>query len=431
MVKRSETDALVVGAGPVGMLSALALAERGLNVEIVDEEWRSAARSYALALHSKTLELLDRVDRSGEGGGGLVDALVAKGHRIDRIAFYDRENRRAEADFTAATEGRYPFVLVLPQKDLEDLLEERLERRGVRVRWNHRLADLAVGNGGPPKATVERLAKESTGYSVATTVWVVEQTLEIAAGYVIGADGHHSRVRRALGVDFPSHGDPQLYAVFEFSSPAEGEGAGPDDEVRVVLNDGGADVLWPLEPGRRRWSFQVQSSTVDVERPDKSRLAVQVGRHSYPYLSHDDLETLIAARAPWFEAAPGDLAWSVAVQFERRLVSSLGRGGVWLAGDAAHLGPPIGVHSMNVGLAEAVDLAERCARGEDEEALGAYDRDVRSRWEWLFDLAEGRGIEDGSDADPWTRERAGRILTALPASGDDLRRLADQLGLEV
>jgi NADPH-dependent dioxygenase len=430
MVKRIEAEALVVGAGPVGMLAALSLAERGVRVEIVDEEWRSTARSYALALHPRTLELLDDLSRSGgSGDGDLVGALVARGHRIERVAFYDREEPRATVDISAL--GRkFPFVLVIPQKDLEDLLEERLERHGVEVKWNHRLADLAVGNGGPPKATVERLAKESTGYSVATTVWVVEKTLEIVADHVIGADGHRSRVRRALRVDFPSYAEAELYAVFELDAEATPDAA-VADELRVVMGDGAADVLWPLGDGRCRWSFQVEASTVDVERPDKSRLAVQVGRHSYPFLSREDLETLIAARAPWFGEPEGDLAWSVAVQFERRLVSSLGRNGVWLAGDAAHLGPPIGVHSMNAGLAEALDLTSRIADGGGEERLSVYDRDVRAGWGKLLELSEGKGIEATADADPWVRDHAARILTCLPATGDDLARLAEQLGLKI
>ena len=260
MTKARDIEALVVGAGPVGMLAALALAERGVAVEIVDEEWRATARSYALALHAATLDRLDRM----ESGDGLVDQLLDRGHRVDRIAFYDGSRGeeakapRASVDL-GALGGNHPFVLVLPQKDLEDLLEERLERHGVHVRWNHRLAELTVGDGDErSRAVVEHLGKESTGYSVATTVWVVEKTLQLAPRFVIGADGHRSRVRHALGVDFPSLGAPELYAVFEL-----GSSAGPAEEVRVVLGEGGgaaggsADVLWPLGPDRRRWSFQV------------------------------------------------------------------------------------------------------------------------------------------------------------------------------
>jgi len=434
-MRKRETEALVVGAGPVGMLAALALAERGVGVEIVDEEWRSAARSYALGLHGQTLELLDELDRSSDhsDGEGLVARLIERGHKLERVAFYDREEARAAVDL-GSLRGDYPFLLVLPQKDLEDLLEERLERHGVRVEWNHRLAELEVGEGGPSRAVVERLGKESTGYSVATTVWVVEKRREVTARWVIGADGHRSRVRRALGVEFPALGEPELFAVFEV-----GARAGAADELRVVLEDSRANVLWPLGPGRRRWSFQLDAAELDESRPDKSRLAVQVGRESYPFLSRESLERWLAERAPWFDAPVGEIAWSVAVQFERRLAESLGRDGVWLAGDAAHLGPPIGVHSMNRGLAEAIALAERMAGGGGGEgrsevggpAFEDYERSVRSGWRGLLELAEGKGVEATAEADPWVAERAGRILSCLPASGEDLEQLAGQLGLKI
>ncbi len=421
-MRKKETEVLVVGAGPVGLLAALVLADRGVRVEVIDEEWRTAARSYALALHPRTLELLDEV--------GLAPDLVAQGHRIDRVAFYDRDGRRAEASLTDLA-APFPFVLVLPQKALETALEQRLEKHKLRVRWNHRLAELALGDE-RPVATVEELAKESTGYSVATTVWVVESETAITTRFVVGADGHRSGVRRALGTGFDAQGESELYAVFEFH--AEGPAAARDmDEVRVVLDGGTTSVLWPLGGGRYRWSFQIETSTLTVARPDKSRLAVQVGRQAYPYLSKDDLVTLIGKRAPWFEGSIGDLDWSVAVQFERRLAGSFGQGGVWLAGDSAHLAPPVGVHSMNLGLAEAhelaVDLVDVLRHGGTEQALEDYGRKSRETWLALFAAEEG--AVETPRADPWVAERAGRIVASLPAAGDDLAWLARQLGLAV
>lgn len=420
MARKHETEALVVGAGPVGMLAALALAERDVAVEIVDEEWRPAARSYALALHPATLELLDEV--------GLAGELLREGHRLNRVAFYDGADRRSEVSL-ADLPGAYPFLLVLPQKSLEAALERRLERQGVEVRWNHRMAGLTL-NGERPVATIERLAKESTGYSVATTVWVVDDEIVTSARHVVGADGHRSAVRRALGAEFESLGEPELYAVFELTT----EGPGSDaigDELRVVFDQGTTNVLWPLGGGRFRWSFQVKVATVGLERPDKSRLSVQVGKHAYPYLSKEDLETLIRLRAPWFEPVVADVPWSVAVQFERRLASSFGRGGVWLAGDAAHLALPAGVHSMNLGLAEAHELGERIARvarkGGPADLLDDYGRERRAEWQRLL---AGR-VEATSQATEWVREQRGRIVSCLPASGEDLDRLAGQLGLRL
>jgi 2-polyprenyl-6-methoxyphenol hydroxylase-like FAD-dependent oxidoreductase len=346
------------------------------------------------------------------------------------VAFYDGRNRRAEASLTELA-GPFPFVLVLPQKALETALERRLEKHKVRVRWNHRLADLALG-GEAPVATIESLGKESTGYSVATTVWVVESEAVTTARFVLGADGHHSGVRRALATGFDSRGESELYAVFELHADTPDE-MRDLDEVRVVLDGGAASVLWPLGDGRFRWSFQIETSTIEVDRPDKSRLAVQVGRHAYPYLAKEDLASLIERRAPWFEGSIGDLDWSVAVQFERRLAGSFGQDGVWLAGDAAHLAPPVGVHSMNFGLAEAHDvavgMAEILRHGGAETLLEDYGRRARETWLALF--AAEAGEVEAPKAEPWVAERAGRIVSCLPAAGEDLAALAGQLGLVV
>ena len=107
----------------MGLFTALCLAEQGIGVEIVDGQWRTASRSYALALHPGSLALLDTF--------GLADAVVRTGHRIDKMAFYDGSERRAEVRFSGLEEG-HPYVVVLPQQALETLLEDRLAKRTSR-----------------------------------------------------------------------------------------------------------------------------------------------------------------------------------------------------------------------------------------------------------------------------------------------------------
>lgn len=417
MALKHETEALVVGAGPVGMFAALGLARQGIGVELIEEEWRQAARSYALALHPGTLELLDEAGLLGELGG--------RGHRVDRMAFYEGANRRAEVSFSELP-GAHPFVLVLPQRALESVLATQARRRGVKVRWSHRLARLDFQDT-RPRATVERLGKESTGYGVAGTVWVVEAETVTNAGLVVGGDGHRSAVRRALGLGFQEVADPRLYAVFEVTSRTQQDLS----EVRVVLGRHTTDVLWPLGENRFRWSFELEVSTVDLDRPEKSRLAVQVGKQVYPHLSKEDLATLLEQRAPWFAPGVDEITWSVAVRFESRLATSFGRDGVWLAGDAAHLAPPVAVQSMNLGLEEAWELADRGARvlrGKGSpDLLEEYGRERRDTWRRV--LAGEPPPEPGDGTDPWVREHAGRIAGCLPASGEDLGRLLAQLDL--
>lgn len=405
MSQRRDSDVLVVGAGPVGLFAALALARRGLAVEIVEEAFRGTARSYALALHPATLDVLAEE--------GLREAVLARSSRVDRLAFYEGAGRGTEVSFGALV-SPCPFLAILPQHDLEGLLAERLRERGVEVRFNHRVAALVPG-GDQVEVEVQRLGKASSGYAVAHSGWVVDGVATERPRYVVGADGHRSLVRRHLGLELEAAGEPSLYAVFEGSGAER-----PEGEVRVVLGDATADVLWPLPERRFRWSFELPDEARLRLWREKSRLAVSVGEQAYPHLDREAFDELVRERAPWFTAAGAlELHWSVLVRFERGLVPSFGRDRVWLAGDAAHLAGPLAVRSMNVGLREARDLAERIARvarGEGApDLLQAYGAERLEEWRGLLGLERRAG-------------RNARRRACLPASGADLETLARSAG---
>lgn len=418
MLGKHDTEVLIVGAGPVGMLAALLLAEQGVDVEIIDEQWRTAARSYALTLHPGSMGLLSKL--------GLTRELIPQGHEVEKIGYYDDNRLRCELKLSELP-LEFPFLLVIPQRTLEDVLLSRLKEKGVQVHWSHRLSRLEQ-EGTQISARIEKLSKESTGYIIARTEWVVEKILPHRARFVIGADGHNSFVRRSLGLKFPQLADPQLFAVFEFAADWE-----PLDEVRVVLDHHSSSVLWPLEKGRFRWSFQLEDLGERLEPRQKSRLFIQIGGKPFPYLSHEMLGELCRNRAPWFDAEIRDIGWSIAIRFETRLADQFGQDRAWLAGDAAHLAPPIGVHSMNAGLQEVADLTDRLTRilkkGESTTLLQEYDRLCRQEWRQLLGL---RMIPAATaSADPWVADHARRLLPTIPASGAELKLLRQRLGLKL
>jgi 2-polyprenyl-6-methoxyphenol hydroxylase-like FAD-dependent oxidoreductase len=126
MSRTDETEVLVVGAGPVGMLTALLLAKEGIHVKIIDKEERTAARSYACVLHPATLQLLDRI--------GLMKDIRPLGQVIDQVAFYEGQTRRAEIKFSELS-GDFRYALALPQGVLEQALEPVLNfcQKGFRA----------------------------------------------------------------------------------------------------------------------------------------------------------------------------------------------------------------------------------------------------------------------------------------------------------
>lgn len=416
MASRERTDALVVGAGPTGLVAALALREAGLAVTLVDEEWRPAGHSYALALHPRSLALLDEL--------GLAEAAIARGRELESFTVLAGGEPRVALRCGVAHE-RFPFLLALPQSEIERLLAERLASRGVEVRWSHRLAGLEQTGDGVV-ATLQRLEKESSGYAVAGTEWSVAETRALEAGFVIGADGHRSLVRRALGIGFEEAGPSQAFAIFECEAPA-------GNEMRLLVGPDALSALWPLPGERARWSLELGAPEVSAADRYKSRLTTMLGERFFPHLDGAATRRLLAERAPWFEKTAGEIGWSIEVRFERRLAARFGEGRVWLAGDAAHLTGPAGMQSMNAGLAEARELAARIGRVRVREGglelLEAWGRERRALWEFL--LGRRGGLRPGPRTPAFVAESAARLLPCLPATGEDMEPLAAQLGLEV
>jgi 2-polyprenyl-6-methoxyphenol hydroxylase-like FAD-dependent oxidoreductase len=418
MPQHTDPEVLVVGAGPVGLVAGLFLQQLGVRVEVVDMHQRTTQHSYALAIHPRTLQVLDEA--------GFSEGLIAAGRKLTKVAYYEGRERRAEIDYSAVA-SRHPYLLVLRQSLLERAAEEALRQKKLKVLWGHRLESLDVG-GTAVRAVVAKLDQVATGYPVARSEWVVVRSETVQPDYVIGADGYDSAVRRMAGIEMDGHGAGQHFSVYEIEARGE-----LPAEVRVILDPDLTSVYWPLEEGRCRWGFQIR---------DASEHAATMER----------LEQLIAGRVPWWTARPMEIYWSTLALFEGRLARSFGKGAVWLAGDAAHLATPIGVHSLNSGLVEARELATRMTRilraGGASSLLEEFATETHDAWQWLLDASTAprdaraagtaastagaaREVRALPGADPWVRQTRARIVACVPASGDDLEPLLRQIGLTI
>jgi 2-polyprenyl-6-methoxyphenol hydroxylase-like FAD-dependent oxidoreductase len=401
MFSHPNTEVLVVGAGPVGLVAALFLQQHGVRVEIIDMHQRTAQHSYALAIHPRTLSLLDEA--------GLAEELINAGRKLTKVAYYEGRERRAEIDYSSLA-AKYPYLLVVRQSLLERAAEEALRRGKLRVLWGHRLQALTV-DGATLRAEVAKLEQVATGYPVARSEWLVVRSEMIRPAYVIGADGYDSAVRRMAGIEMDEQGTGQIFSIYEIEATGE-----LPAEARVMIDSDLTSVYWPLEVGRCRFGFQIEDAS---------------GHRA----SMDRLEQLIVARAPWCTARPTQIYWSTLAVFDPRLSRSFGKGGVWLAGDAAHQAAPVGVHSMNSGLVEARELAARISqilRAEGPSSLlDEFATNTHDTWRRLLTADSVRALSGTAAGDPWVRQNAARILPCIPASGDDLALLLEQVGLTV
>jgi 2-polyprenyl-6-methoxyphenol hydroxylase-like FAD-dependent oxidoreductase len=427
-------EVLVAGAGPVGLFTALALAKREIGVHIVDTGVWACKHSYALALHPQSLALFEEF--------GLRERMLEDSYPIASIGLYDASGRGTGLQVGTVSDPT-SCLAVVRQEVIEEQLEKALNELSVNVSWRHEVARIAPAADNV-EVTVQKFERQSMGYAVAHTEWVVAKTTTQEVPYVVGADGYNSLVRRTLNLGFPEVGPAQYYAVFEFKTDASLQ-----NELKLVLGDSTTDVCWPLPDGYCRWSFQL----LDYQDEEGERLkdhmlkagfgyfpterikdrSPSTGAGHLPVLEEKHLHKLLAERAPWFKGKVENVTWRTVMRFERRLATSFGAGRLWLAGDAAHLTGPAGILSMNAGFFEGRDLAVALARNLRGDGSPAEFTAYNDKWTAAWRQLQGMtgGFTPQPDADPWVRAHAGQLVTCLPAHGAELAGLAGQLKLTV
>src|SRR6266849_7900253 len=176
-----DTDVLIVGAGPTGLVLALWLARLGVRVRIADKTAEPGTTSRALAVQARTLELYSQI--------GLADAVVERGRKFAAANFWVAGKKVGHAVFGAMGAGLspFPYALIFPQDEHERLLIDRLAEAGVEVERRTEIIDFEDA-AGRVRAHLKR----------------ADETLETCeAAYIAGCDGAHSRVREALKIGFP------------------------------------------------------------------------------------------------------------------------------------------------------------------------------------------------------------------------------------
>ena len=410
---------IVVGAGPVGLATALSLHKRGIPVEIEERDERPGTHSYALALHPKTCGMLEE--------WGLLERLLRDSLRIPTLVYCDQKGPQHHLQL-ADVPGQEQGLLVVGQDHLEQALFGELERAGVPVNWNTRLSGIYQSETG---VTIElqKLTESLSGYAMARLEWQVDKEITRNCKYLVGADGHSSIVRRLMGIDFPRVAETQSFAVFEFKTDFAHQ-----NEARIVFSDEGTSVMWPIPGGYCRWGFELDYEAAEQYSRRKDRLFVQIGNQGYRALESEILKEMLEKRAPWFNGSIEQFRWRVMVRFEKRLARTFGRERVWLAGDAAHVTGPIGMQSMNIGMLEGNLLAEYltdCIQGKSDPSQleTCYNRERESEWKALHGMT--RTFMADGHASPFIAKNTQLLLSAIPASLESLPEFAKALSLKL
>jgi oxygenase len=300
-----ETDVLVVGAGPVGLLLAGELRLGGARVTVVDRLPAPTDQSRASQLNARTAELLDQ--------RGVLERLGELGHeRRGHFAGLPLD----VGDVPSAHAGLWK----IPQPRTEAALEAWCTDLGARLLRGHELRGLDAG---PDRVDAE---VEAGGRAV-----------PFRARYVVGCDGEASTVRRLGGFDFPGR-----------------------DATRELVR---ADVAGISIPDRRfnrlPGGLAIASRAGDVTRV----MYHEFGRRTGPPAGPPDFVEVTAAwaRITGEDIGHGRPVWIDAFGDASRQASQYRRGRLLVAGDAAHQQLPVGGQALNVGLQDAANLGWKLA----------------------------------------------------------------------
>jgi 2-polyprenyl-6-methoxyphenol hydroxylase-like FAD-dependent oxidoreductase len=317
------TDVLVIGAGPVGLTAALALADKGCDVTVVDNQAEGQNTSRASVIYPRTLELLEPL--------GVTEHLAARGIHAQRFTIRDRDRVLMTVPFGKLPTA-YPYTLLIPQNITEAALLQRLREYGRTVLRPCPLTGLAQDDGG-----------------VTATFASGEQ---VRASYLVGADGMHSTVRDQSGIGLTASPTGASYSFADVHV----SGGLPGGEVAVYFSPDGQLVSVPFPDGTYKLVANVP------EAPHEPELAF--------------VQALVDARGPQARrVVVRDIVWGSRFRIHHGVADTFHVGRVALAGDAAHDNSPLGGQGMNAGIGDAValgDALDLAIRTSSADPLRAY-----------------------------------------------------------
>lgn len=331
----TDLPVAIIGAGPIGLTTALGLAYYGIPCVVYEDDATLSSDTKAGTILSRTLEIFRRY--------GVADDVLQRALRVDEIGEIDRRTQKSTFPVlldALSDETRYPFVINLPQHELEPILGAALRQlEKVELKMRHKLLDF-----------------EQAGDRVKLRVQGPDGVIEEEARFLLACDGGRSTVRERLGIQVEGTSLPVKYALVDLKVdldvgnprdyPYLAYFADPVEWMILVRHPHCWRFLYPMAEGAEELSAE--------ELRDKSLSFIgQV----------DDVEVINR----------------VTYRVHHRVATTWRKNRVFLMGDAAHLITPMWALGLNTGALDASNLPWRLAwflRGwATEQVLDGYERE--------------------------------------------------------
>lgn len=321
---KSDTDIVIVGAGPTGLIAAVLLQQSGISFRIVDKQEQQAHETRAFVLHARSLELLQKI--------GLIEEFLKRGVIAPGLQVFTQQGMVAQVDLDdiGNMNTPYAFLFMCPQSEIEKILSEYLTRNGVNIERGTEVIDLSQTN---EKATVTVKNKSNK-----------EEKVECQ--YIIGADGAHSIVRSKLDLDFEGASYVQTFMLADCSIDW------PLDysHIKIFMRDQSLALYFPLKGKTlgRMFAIKPFSTENDTEAEKQATTATPVTLEDVQKAYND---------ASYIPATFSDPVWTSRYRIHHRAVKHYRVGRAFVAGDAAHIHSPVGAQGMNTGIQDAANVS--------------------------------------------------------------------------
>jgi 2-polyprenyl-6-methoxyphenol hydroxylase-like FAD-dependent oxidoreductase len=336
----NQTDVLIVGAGPVGLMLACELRRRDIDCRIIDKYAEFPRTSRANGVQPRAVEVLDSL---GIADKIIAESYQAKGFRIVRAGTeVGRIEPNIAIDPDELSDQPYHGMVFANQAVVEKALRDKLVELDGQVELQRELRSIEE----TPDGIVADIADLAAG-----------NVEKVHAKWLVGCDGVHSAVRTLLQLPFT--GKDYLDQFVQADVYLDGDL--PEGLMTLWLNDQGLLAAIPFrEPGLWRIAAQIY--------PDSDG--------NIPRASVELFERLLAERAADTTTKIIEPVWLSNFVVHHRIVDHYRKGHVFVAGDAAHVHSPIGGQGMNTGIQDAYNLAWKLAlviNGAPEKLLDSYE----------------------------------------------------------